>query len=461
MIKKLLSVGLFIGASALSAQTALLTDQGTATIQNSRSAFIKPNVNQAQKTENINGVTDTLYYTYNKHTFRNTAANANQYWIYTSPWPSSTVRVTHFGAIFQNTGTITVNGLEAMMSRKSTSTNSAVPVHVLLYNVVNGLPVMPAIDSIGAIITGTSNVYIGDDFNVGRQITGDYAVLYRCASTSPGDSILAWSNNASTFTSTATTEKRYGEGFGVFRVNGVFAVTTDYLAGVGNDREFIVAPRVQFNSVTSVTNPTTTPCVSEVYTYTGSSSYWMDHRQYNLNTFHKRWKPFLNPAAAVQIPADSVFVWTFGDATGNQYPATGTNTISHTYTNTAVGTRTGTFSVNYQTSINYTNRKLTDRATFTSTVQLCSYVGINEQSAFQNLNVFPNPAVNGKVFISGLTGVNTVSVYNVLGQVVSSTQYDKESVSLDLVNQPEGSYLVKITNNANNAVKVVKLINQY
>jgi hypothetical protein len=46
-----------------------------------------------------------------------------------------------------------------------------------------------------------------------------------------------------------------------------------------------------------------------------------------------------------------------------------------------------------------------------------------------------------------------------LGQSVMTLTSDKEEVSIDLINQPVGNYLVKITNSSN-ATKTVKIINQ-
>ncbi|MEO6302737.1 MAG: T9SS type A sorting domain-containing protein [Bacteroidia bacterium] len=95
---------------------------------------------------------------------------------------------------------------------------------------------------------------------------------------------------------------------------------------------------------------------------------------------------------------------------------------------------------------------------FTST---CSSVGVplNQLVADTKISVFPNPTINGKATIAGLEGTNTVTVYNMLGQTVLTLTSDKETVSIDLVNQPMGNYLVKVTD-SNKASKTVKIINQ-
>lgn len=93
---------------------------------------------------------------------------------------------------------------------------------------------------------------------------------------------------------------------------------------------------------------------------------------------------------------------------------------------------------------------------FTST---CGSVGLSELVSTTKVSVYPNPTVNGKATIAGLEGANTITVFNMLGQSVMTLTSDKEEVSIDLINQPVGNYLVKITNSSN-ATKTVKIINQ-
>lgn len=93
---------------------------------------------------------------------------------------------------------------------------------------------------------------------------------------------------------------------------------------------------------------------------------------------------------------------------------------------------------------------------FTST---CGTVGLHELVSAPVVSLYPNPTVNGKATISGLEGTNTITVYNMLGQSVLSLVSDKEVISIDLVGQPVGNYLVKVSNSSN-GTKTVKLINQ-
>jgi len=96
-------------------------------------------------------------------------------------------------------------------------------------------------------------------------------------------------------------------------------------------------------------------------------------------------------------------------------------------------------------------------AAFTST---CGSVGVSELN-HSNLKValYPNPTINGKTNITGLVGMNNITVYNMLGQTVLTLNTDKEEVMIDLANQPIGNYLVKITD-TDKATKTIKVINQ-
>ena len=94
----------------------------------------------------------------------------------------------------------------------------------------------------------------------------------------------------------------------------------------------------------------------------------------------------------------------------------------------------------------------------TVSVNACLGIAVNG-SKFSDINIFPNPASNGKSEISGLTGVNTITIYNLLGQAVLTEKTERETFILDFSNQPNGTYLVKISD-ANNDSKIVKIINQ-
>lgn len=90
---------------------------------------------------------------------------------------------------------------------------------------------------------------------------------------------------------------------------------------------------------------------------------------------------------------------------------------------------------------------------------LAACTGVAENTGELAVKVMPNPSVSGKTTVSNLHGVNTIMVYNTLGQAVVTRQTSNETETIDLSNFPAGNYLVRITD-SNNDTRVVKLVNQ-
>ncbi|HLP53246.1 MAG TPA: T9SS type A sorting domain-containing protein [Chitinophagales bacterium] len=135
------------------------------------------------------------------------------------------------------------------------------------------------------------------------------------------------------------------------------------------------------------------------------------------------------------------WVWSFGDGGGslNQNPL-------KTYTTNAVF-----------------NVCLTATNSFGTSPQVCKDVtvfgvGINDPELEQQISMFPNPT-NGKVSINfqgDVTRQMTVSVYNMLGEVVvNPTTYKAGTTNMtfDVSNVANGVYLVKIQNDKSTAIK--------
>ncbi len=100
----------------------------------------------------------------------------------------------------------------------------------------------------------------------------------------------------------------------------------------------------------------------------------------------------------------------------------------------------------------------TNSKSYTLTINPCLGLTANSNDGTDIL-VFPNPATNGKTTISGLTGSNSIAVYNLLGQLVSTQTSSEESVNIDFSNEPAGNYLIKITNTYGQT-KTLKIVNQ-
>jgi PKD domain/Secretion system C-terminal sorting domain len=411
-------------------------------------------------------ITDTLWYSYNKHVYRNISGTGLI--AFQNPSPNNTTVFTHCGTKFFNSGTLSINGLECLIRRIPSSPSLNVPVRMYLCNVASNLPVFPPIDSLTVFTSSLGATFVGASWATPKIVTGDYAVLLKTVTTVVGDSVYFILNDAMTVTSTAMpTSARYGEGLGLVRLNGVFYPTTNGFSVFSSDYEFIVAPRVSFVANTTQSS-TAMPalCTNTAYVFNNTSSAWLGHRQYNLNEFYRRWKPFANTVATIND--DSVYTWNFGDGSGNQYTASGINSVAKTYT--TVGNYSVTLTSKYKKMANVLftglNTSLMDVASASKTTSNCavtntSNVGFSSQSiTFQNFQIFPNPSINGKFTLSGLSNTNRILVYNLLGQLVLEKMAYEDTITIELPDNTNTAYIVKIIDSYNNQSKMVKIINQ-
>ncbi len=81
----------------------------------------------------------------------------------------------------------------------------------------------------------------------------------------------------------------------------------------------------------------------------------------------------------------------------------------------------------------------------------------NDDFAHNAFRVHPNP-VTDKLIISGPTGITSVKITNMLGQMVHSSQPGMAEAVVDMASLSAGTYLVTV--NAGNAQKTVKVVRQ-
>jgi hypothetical protein len=99
----------------------------------------------------------------------------------------------------------------------------------------------------------------------------------------------------------------------------------------------------------------------------------------------------------------------------------------------------------------------TSNAVLSVSVSACTAIADNEGTSA--ISLYPNPATSGKATLSGLSGSNSISVYNTLGQLVLTEKATEETFSLDLSSQPAGNYIIKVTD-SNDESRLLKMINQ-
>lgn len=449
---------IYLSLLALAALTTATTAQnsevkGTKMIATtSRTEGLENNTNVASRSAANTIIQDTLWYHSNKHMYLNTSANANSYWVYPSPYPTATVSLTHFGSSFENSGSLAITGLEAMCSRKGTSTSASVTVRVLLYNAnASGVIQMPALDSITGVVTGTSNTWVRGNFTVPQVVNGNFAIAYRKVATAPvTDTIMGWATDAKTTT--------YGEGLGRFRVGGSWLSTTGQLGGATGDREFVVAPRVTYTVTADHSSTTFTTCNTVAVNYVNTTVSKASNRMFNLNAFYKKWKPLgiLNPnpqyATDLTSVVDSVFTWNFGDGSNPVY------TVSPTKYYQAANTPTTFVSSDalvwkHKSMAAYSNSasggngaNTSDIKTWTVQVNTCN-VGLTENNIANQFAIYPNPATDKVIVVLNNSNSNSaIQVLNALGQVVLTKTNLTEKNELNTESLAKGVYFVRVTN---------------
>jgi len=420
-------------------------------------------------------VTDTLSYFYNKQLFKIANPNGVGFPYYKSA-AATVTNITHMGSIILNNDpNLMVDGLEARMAYQDNSNALSIPVRLFLCNLnAQMLPVFPPVDSV-TVFVGSANLasqsntgyQVGGTFTVSRNMPGNFAVLVRNLSTISGDTVRLYRTSAVTPTNwpyyTPTTS--HGEGLGLLRYNQVFYKTRNYqhpAFGWGTDYEFCVAPIVTYTLFADQIAPpkvNSDPADSvycwEPLTFTNTSSPEWTNRFFNLNEFYRHFTPYLNTPNG-GFPVDSAISWYFDDEDFDN-PLLRPNIIlkKDSIRATKYYDTTGCFT---SCSMRARLRKMIAggngmdiRGNIEFSVCVSMYdcdktTGINENIQLNGIKLFPNPSADGKVTLSGLQGKNTIQIYDMLGSLKATLVSNENEVLVDLLKEPGGTYLIKVTN---------------
>ncbi len=223
---------------------------------------------------------------------------------------------------------------------------------------------------------------------------------------------------------------------------------------------------VQFSlQVSQIESPTQEgACEWEAFTNTNTSSPELTNKQFNFNEFYRQLKPFHPTSTMTGFAVDSVLAWDMGDGQTNLYylPANKDTVVLCYCSGISNMFFTGTMCGKYKQSAYNTDPSYPSVAPciqFTASTVWCNDSagsGIHEMGRLSKLKIYPNPTVD-KTIISGLEGQNTINIYNMMGQLVSTEVSREETVVVDLLKQPKGNYLIRISNSENN-VRLVKII---
>lgn len=421
-------------------------------------------------------VNDTLRYFLNKQRFKLPVSATTPIYKLLSTTHENPA-VIYVGSVFKNKDTcLRVTGLETYIRQYYINSDLPPPIPLRLYlcNVVNGSPVFPPIDSVQKPVFKTVNAvqYSGATFtsSIPRIVKGDFAVLARNFSPYFYDSlnILRTAGHTATSTTAPSQAYKFGEGLSVLVRNGVCYKTTDLIDpqfGPGTDYEICVAPMVSFSlQVSQRKSPQQEgACAWALFTNTNTSSPELTNRQFNFNEFYRRLKPFDPTTGMPSVWPDSVLWWNMGDGQQPYYLPPDKDTIQLAYASGVSNTLfAGSITGRYKQSV-YQLYAPTIVATtaFTANTVWCNDSlgsGTDEAGSFAGLKIYPNPTTE-KITINGLSGPNTVMMFNMLGQLLYSERTTRETLVVDLLKQPQGCYQIKINNSQNNT-RFVKIVRQ-
>ena len=167
-------------------------------------------------------MTDTLHYYLNKHYFKSATTGNLKDFPYFKCAASTFTGVSHCGSKFETCGdTVQVLGLYGYASMNIHTLNNKIPVRLYLCNLgSNGLPVLPAIDSVSSFVGSnavTTPTLVGGYFPNGRihTLSSNYAVLIRNVSSISYDTVNLIRTAALTHTNAfATWADKSSDGYG-------------------------------------------------------------------------------------------------------------------------------------------------------------------------------------------------------------------------------------------------------
>jgi hypothetical protein len=87
----------------------------------------------------------------------------------------------------------------------------------------------------------------------------------------------------------------------------------------------------------------------------------------------------------------------------------------------------------------------------------CVSTGDNQLSNTQDINVYPNPST-GQFNVTGVSEGMNIEIYDYAGRMVNTMKADNETMKLDMSNQPNGLYLVRILSKDQALVSQKKLV---
>lgn len=429
MIKKLLSVSLLLAGFVSFSQQAKLdlnNESFSGPVKNTSAYKIGKPVGTPQ----AGPCMDTVFYLYWKNTLLGSPTS-----FVTTSIPAQTGLEGAF--TYLNNGTVLINGLGCLTSRRAGSPSSSIPVRIVLYNVnASNIPTT-AIDSVTVNVTGTSGNFFYGGFGMPKVVSGNFAVAYKNMSTNPNDTIRLWMTRAQT---AAAASNKFGEGLGYIKVAGNWATTNSlFTTPATNDFEPVAFPIASYSFTPNFTTAPNTPCVNNAVTFTNTTNNInvVKSRFFNWNIFNKYW-------ATTGQQYDSVWAYIYGDGGfGFNENESHIYTAAATYNDSLYGSIWG-FSASYCLQV----------IGKTITINACTSIDEYNKDQF---SVHPNPST-GVFHLSNLPLNATIRVVNILGETVKRFESTSVEQSVDLSNLNPGAYYFMVSGKDLDKVKTVKVV---
>ena len=145
--------------------------------------------------------------------------------------------------------------------------------------------------------------------------------------------------------------------------------------------------------------------------------------------------------------------------TSMSYPVAGTNHDYHLQFNASAITTSGTYYVRTRLYNSATSGDTT-YATFMVTANAPSGVS-NVSRSNEELSLYPNPATSEiNLVYGGTADVKTVSIYNIIGKLMSVYRISGNSANMSLENMPGGIYFVRLADTQGQIVATRKFTKQ-
>lgn len=365
---------------------------------------------------------DTLHYAYAKELIQASPS----FWGFGLLTGSTTMGSGYSQAYLNNTA-ITISGVEFWgFVQDDVNPSQSLNVNVSVYNVNATYQPTTLLGSTNLTITGSVDNFYTATFGASLTTSSNYAVVLTNPSTT--DTLGIVINNASSTT--------YGETLGSIQYMGTWYSAITFLTP--DDYEPIFAPIVSYPIATDYTSAPASICEGQTVNFTNTTTpAALTNRMANWNVFVDY---FNYPSSTV---VDSTYAWDMDDASA----AIWSTNASHAFATA------NTYNVGLYTMGGFW-KSCTDSKITPLTVTVCT--GINEENK-DAISVYPNPS-NGLFTINmNTTSKSIIEVYNVIGEVVYTSQVTGTTATVDLSSLEAGVYSLKVTANNTNVVKSIVL----